>query len=64
MMDEKGFTGQLFNALNAINLRQAAALRPLSAKEKSGLEHCEAKAGPLLADLQARIEAEKARPRA
>lgn len=50
---------QLFNALCAVNFQQAAAMRPLSQKEKSALELCEAKAGPLLQELQAGIAREK-----
>lgn len=47
---------QIFNSLAAVNLQDAARLRPLTQSEKSTLEQCEAKGGKLLAEIQHSIK--------
>lgn len=50
------FTDELFHSLAAISLQDAARLRPLTQKEKSALEQCEAKGGRIMAEIQESIK--------
>lgn len=47
---------EIFHTLTALSLKDAAAIRPLSAKEKSILEHSEAIGGQLYAETAASVE--------
>ena len=54
-MSPVSLADQLYQSLIVVNLQQAAESRPLSQSERSLMEQAEAKAGPMLKDLQASI---------